>query len=239
MKIDIRPQTKTERMYSYSQSRQIVSQTGGIGHLRVDMGSNEKSFFSSWENHRGELKTDEFKAEFDEVINALRFDEQFGGMLEIRQGLETYCRERPESVFENKREFGFRADTEKFSYFLWLNPNAGEYNLYCYCYRRDWLTHHLECASRGIRFIDPSYNVKIKLPDGGRIRVTYSNGEKRDFTCRYIDDYHFEAEGGSRSLFHICEFAELMEHNGSMVEPLDTIAEIQRNTAKKERGEAR
>ena len=84
MNLSIRPMSESERMYSYTQSRQIVSQTGCIGHLRADMGSNGKSFFTSWENHRGDLKTDEFKAEFDEVINALRFDEQFSGMLDSR-----------------------------------------------------------------------------------------------------------------------------------------------------------
>lgn len=47
--------TPLERMYSYTQSSQIESQSGCIGHLRADMGSDGKSFFSSWTDHRGDL----------------------------------------------------------------------------------------------------------------------------------------------------------------------------------------
>ena len=38
-----------------------------------------------------------------------------------------------------------------------------------------------------------------------------------DYTCRYIDDYHVEV--GSQ-LYHICQFAELMEQNGYKTIPL-------------------
>ena len=31
-------------------------------------------------------------------------------------------------------EYGFRADTEGYTYMLRLNPNRGEYNFYIYCY---------------------------------------------------------------------------------------------------------
>ena len=72
MDMTIRPMTKPERMYSYTQSQQIMGQTGCIGHLRGDMGSDGKGFFSSWDDHDGELKTDAFKAEFDDVVNAVR-----------------------------------------------------------------------------------------------------------------------------------------------------------------------
>ncbi len=72
-------------------------------------------------------------------------------------------------------------------------------------------------ASRGIRFITPDYKEKFKIPDGDKIRITLSDGEQLDRTCRYIDDYHLEV--GS-NLYHICEFAERMEQNGNTVIPL-------------------
>ena len=75
----LRPMTAAEQMYSYSQSQQLMSQTGCIGHLRGDFGSSGEQFFSSWDDHRGDLKSEDFKHEFDEVINALREDEQYGG----------------------------------------------------------------------------------------------------------------------------------------------------------------
>ena len=68
----IRPLNTDERKYTYAQSSQIDGQTGSIGHLRGDFGSGGKEFFSSWFDHRRDLKTDEFKNELDEVINTLR-----------------------------------------------------------------------------------------------------------------------------------------------------------------------
>ena len=233
----VRPATKTEQMYTYTQSTQIQGQTGCIGHLRADMDSDGNGFFSSWDDHRGYLKTDEFKAEFDNVINALRFDEQYGGMLKNRTALAKYCYSQPESSFGNDREYGFRADTEKYSYMMRLNPNKGEYQLYCYCYRRDWLDQHMKNAERGIRFIDSNYNNLFKVPDGGRIKITYSDGDVDTKVARYIDEYHVEIGYGSNNLYHICEFAERIENNGAKVEPVDKMPEKTKNVRNK--GEAR
>ncbi len=69
-----------------------------------------------------------------------------------------------------------------------------------------------------IRFIDSRYNTLFTIPDGGKITITYSDGEKAERECKYIDDYH--AYIGNRC-FHICEFAELMERNGNKYEPMD------------------
>jgi len=235
----IRPMTKTEQMYTYTQSTQIQGQTGCIGHLRADMDTDGNGFFSSWDDHRGYLKTDEFKAEFDEVINALRFNEEYGGVLKNRNSLAKYCYSQPESAFGNDREFGFRADTEKHSYMMRLNPNKGEYQLYCYCYRRDWLDQHMKNAERGIRFIDSNYNNLFKVPDGGRIKITYQDGEVAEKTARYIDEYHAEIGGGSCNLFHICEWAERMENINAKVEPIDQMPEVNKVKDHKMKGEAR
>lgn len=51
-----------------------------------------------------------------------------------------------------------------------------------------------------------------KIPDGGKVIVTTSWGEKREYPCRFIDEYHTEV--GS-NLYHICEFAERMQKNGA------------------------
>ena len=72
MDLSVQIMTQEERKYTYTQSQQIISQTGCIGHLRADLGSGEE-FYSSWDDHRGDLKTPEFKRELDQVINALRF----------------------------------------------------------------------------------------------------------------------------------------------------------------------
>ena len=68
MELQIRPMTFEERKYSYEQSSQLRGQTGSIGRLRGDFGRNGTEFWTTWEDHRQDLKTDEFKVELDEVI---------------------------------------------------------------------------------------------------------------------------------------------------------------------------
>ena len=215
----IRPVTLPERSYTYSQSQQISMQTGFIGYLRADMDSNGEGFFSSWNDFRKDLKTQAFKDEFDEVINGFR-DE--GYFLHNRAALSKYCNSHPEASFGkdslgNEREYGVRVNTDQYAYLMRLNPHKGEYNLYCYCYVREWLDRHLKQAERGIRFITPHYEEKFRIPDGDKIRITSSWGEKNDRTCRYIDEYHLEV---GNNPYHICELAELMERNGATITPL-------------------
>ena len=62
-----RAMIEAEDKYTFRQSTQISMQTGLIGPLRADMDTDGNGFFSSWFDFREELKTDEFKAEFDEV----------------------------------------------------------------------------------------------------------------------------------------------------------------------------
>ena len=210
-----RPTVKAEDKYTFSQSSQISAQCGLIGYLRADMDTNGNGFFSTWNDWRKDLKTDEFKAEFDRVINSLREE---GDILYNRTSLAKYCYSTPQAKMNTEQNYyGIRLDTDKYAYLMRLNPDKGEYNLYCYCYIKDWLNDHIRQAERGIRFIDPNYNELFRIPDGDRIRITFGDGEVSEEVCRYIDDYHMEV--GS-NLFHICDFAERMEENGCTVIPL-------------------
>ena len=215
MELEKRAMTEAEDKYTFRQSSQISGQCGLIGHLRADMDTDGNGFFSSWFDYRPDLKTDDFKAEFEEVINSLQED---GDVLHSRNDLAKYCYSTPQSKMQAEQDYyGVRVDTEKYAFLLRLNPNKGEYNLYCYCYRRDWLDSHLRQAERGIRFINPNYKELFRIPDGDRVRLLYSDGEKADRTCRYIDDYHVEV---GDNLYHICEFAERMERSQAKVIPL-------------------
>ena len=73
--MEIRAIAPNEWKYTYSQSMQITGQTGNIGHLRGDFDSGGYGFYTTWNDHRPQWKTDEFKTELDEVINALRSPE--------------------------------------------------------------------------------------------------------------------------------------------------------------------
>lgn len=215
MDMEMKTTLPGERKYTYRQSQQISMQTSLIGYLRADFGSSGKEFFSSWNDFRKDLKTDEFKAEFDEVINSLR---ESGNILSGRIAMSKYCNDTLGSSFENDRnEYGVRVDTEKYAYLMRLNPRQGEYNLYCYCYEKKWLDRHMQQAERGIRFIDSHYKELFRIPDGDKIRITLNDGEQLDRECRYIDEYHLEV---GNNLYHICEFAERMEQAGNTVIPL-------------------
>ena len=69
---------------------------------------------------------------------------------------------------------------------------------------------------KDIRFIDSHYKDLFRLPDGGSIRITFSDGESAVRKCSYIDEYHTLI---GNNVFHICQFAELMERNGSTYKP--------------------
>lgn len=215
MDLDMRALTEKEDKYTFSNSMQISMQCGLIGHLRVDMDSDGNGFFSSWEDYRKELKTDEFKDELDKVINSLREE---GDILYNRKSLAKYCYSSPQAKMNNEQDYyGVRVNTEKYAYLCRLNPNKGEYNLYCYCYIKDWLDKHIRSAEKGIRFVTPEYKEKFRISDGEKIRITFSDGEVKDRVCRYIDDSHVEV---GDDLYHICEFAERMEQCGATFIPL-------------------
>lgn len=135
MEMTIRPITTQEKSYCYAQSQQLTMQTGSIGYLRADFDSNGKNFYSTWFDHRKELKSDAFKSEFDDVINALRENPEYGGILKSRTDMTAYCRKNA-LAFEGSytTEYGVRVDTDHYSYLLRMNPTKGDYNLYCCCF---------------------------------------------------------------------------------------------------------
>ena len=108
-----RAMIEAEDKYTFRQSSQISGQTGLIGYLRADMDTDGNGFFSSWNDWRKDLKTDEFKAEFDEVINSLREE---GDILHNRKALASYCYSTPQSKMQTEQDYyGVRVDTEKYA----------------------------------------------------------------------------------------------------------------------------
>ena len=66
-----------------------------------------------------------------------------------------------------------------------------------------------------IRFINSSYDTLFRIPDGGTVEVQFPD-RKFSAKCEYIDDYHTLV---GDSVFHICEFAEMVEHQHGSVRP--------------------
>ena len=145
MDFSIRLMTPEERDFAYTQDQQTLHSSGCIGHLRVYMDSNGTGFFSSWDTHSPSLRDDAFKAEFDELINELRFNEDLGGILTNRNSMAMFCHAIPGSeITDDGRNFGIRIDTDEHAYMLRLNPHKGEYNAYIYAYDRELLDMFLE-----------------------------------------------------------------------------------------------
>ena len=145
MDFSIRLMEPEERSFAYTQDPQTLHSSGCIGHLRVDMDSTGTGFFSSWDTHSLSLKDEAFKAEFDALINELRFNDDLGGILKNRSSMSKFCHAIPGSeITDDGRNFGFRIDTDEYAYMLRLNPNKGEYNAYIYAYDREMLDMFLQ-----------------------------------------------------------------------------------------------
>lgn len=145
MDFSIRLMEPEERSFAYTQDPQTLHNSGCIGHLRVDMDSTGTGFFSSWDTHSPSLKDEAFKAEFDALINELRFNDDLGGILKNRSSMSKFCHAIPGSeITDDGRNFGFRIDTDEYAYMLRLNPNKGEYNAYIYAYDREMLDMFLQ-----------------------------------------------------------------------------------------------
>ena len=83
-----------------------------------------------------------------------------------------------------------------------------------------------------IRFIDSRYNELFLVPDGGNVVLTYPDGEKVTRSCQYIDEYH--AQIGSL-VYHSCEFAEIMERNGTKYAPQEHKRQVKKEAGREER----
>ena len=67
-----------------------------------------------------------------------------------------------------------------------------------------------------IRFINSEYKELFRIPDGGYIAITHSDGEQVIRKCKYHGECHVDI---GNNTYHICEFAERMERNGSIYAP--------------------
>ena len=75
--------------------------------------------------------------------------------------------------------------------------------------RRIW---EPETLPKDIRLINSHYDDLYRIPDGGVVQVDYPDGRSFTAPLEHLDDYHFDM-GGLGNVFHICQFAEVMERN--------------------------
>lgn len=77
MNLNIREMLPNERDYAYTQSYQLMSQSGCITLMRGDFGNGGKTFYPDYEDQIRQYRTNEFAAEFDSVKLAVLTDDEF------------------------------------------------------------------------------------------------------------------------------------------------------------------
>ena len=74
------------------------------------------------------------------------------------------------------------------------------------------MTNEYNPDGKEIRFIDSHYKDLFHIPDGSCVQIHYPD-EMVVKPCTFIDEYHTQI---GYNVFHICQFAEIMERNGAM-----------------------
>lgn len=225
--MNLRELKKEEKNYTYSRSREEEQVLPCIGHLRGDFGSSGNEFYSTWFEHNSELKTQEFSKELTSVINALRFGNEHGKLMANRSDMARYCYSHPDSRIEGNytTEYGFRADTEKYSFLFRLNLNRGDYNFYCYCYEKEALDKHLEAISKPTKKTVNLSDIKgITLVDLNKVSVDFMKIENRRFMYHPSGMLVLGAEDaclGENFSSHSEEFYEVCKMHEHELPPFD------------------
>lgn len=74
------------------------------------------------------------------------------------------------------------------------------------------MTNEYNPDGKEIRFIDSHYKDLFHIPDGSCVQIHYPD-EMVVKPCTFIDEYHTQI---GYNVFHICQFAEIMERNGAI-----------------------
>ena len=77
------------------------------------------------------------------------------------------------------------------------------------------MTNEYNPDGKEIRFIDSHYKDLFHIPDGSCVQIHYPD-EMVVKPCTFIDEYHTQI---GYNVFHICQFAEIMERSGSSYMP--------------------
>lgn len=136
-----------EKELLYSSLKENDVELGCFGHLRGDFDTGNM-FYTTWWEHCEDLKTQEFKDELDFVVNQLRTN---GSLLKNLDSMATYCLKHTEArliTSDNAEIYGFKIETDKYSYYIRCTPLPGEYHFYIYCYLKEQLARFLQKTIR-------------------------------------------------------------------------------------------
>ncbi len=215
----LKPLSRAEQLYAYKQSQQIAGQTGCFGYYHGDFGESGVDYNAVWFGNSNTEMTDDFRNDLAEVMEEFGNESKAVHPFADRKAMSAFCLQNRNAAMKGNfsEEYGFRLDTERYSYFIRMEPHQkGDYDFYVFAYDKRLLDRHMKKAAKDIKFIRSDYSLKFKLEDGDKIMIKYSDGETKTQECRYIDEYHTQIGG---SIYHICQFAELIERNRATVIP--------------------
>ena len=69
-----------------------------------------------------------------------------------------------------------------------------------------------------VRLINSHYDDLYRVPNHSVIQIDRSDGSSYTARVEHLDDYHFDL-GEYGNVYHICQFGEIMERNGSTAYP--------------------
>ncbi len=130
-KYDIRPASVEESSLFYAQPPEQDAELGCIGHVRIDFGGSGKQFWHTW-HPRGpeELNSPSFKAELNEVVDALR-----ESVLKDFSSMQRFCGAHGGQINGGwVQNYGYIVETDNYQYCLRCNPVRGDYQAYLTCY---------------------------------------------------------------------------------------------------------
>lgn len=127
----LRPASLDEVGLFYSEEK-LDEALGTVGHLRMDFGHGEKEFWHTWWPHNEDrFNTPEFKEVLQRFVDDLRQT----GLLKNLGAMDAYCWQHGGSITEDRRSYGYIAETENYRFCLRCTPFPGEYQGYLYAQR--------------------------------------------------------------------------------------------------------
>ncbi len=192
--------TRPENFFHNSKTEQTK---GLIGYIRGDFGKNGDEFYHTWFDNNEKLKTDEFKEDFDKVMNTLR-----ERLFTERSWMRSVAHNHPETKINSEitDSYGMFAETNRYEYDIRLITENENYDFYIYCYdKRFQEPQYLNSR----RFRDENGKLTEKVEDIAQktlseARNYYINGDRyenngRIYTFRITEENMlFEAADGEK-----------------------------------------
>ena len=159
-KFTIKAASFDEAALFYAMTPEEDQRLGCIGHVRMDFGHRGQEFWHTWWPHNEDrFNTPEFKEVLQRFVDDLRQT----GLLKNLGAMDAYCWQHGGSITEDRRSYGYIAETENYRFCLRCTPFPGEYQGYLYCYDL--------CQQEMYRQEHPVVG-----------RVTFASGEQQEFT---------------------------------------------------------